>query len=89
MAKNIRFDLPVEVWQRGAEWTFGVPTTSEIKEVSSILIKNFLNGTGIIIPGRKKLSKNKKVLPQAGLFYEDGRNRNIKRCKVTEVRDPI
>ena len=22
-----------EVWQRGAQWTFGVPTTSEIKEV--------------------------------------------------------
>jgi hypothetical protein len=31
--KEHRFDLPVEVWQRGAEWTFGVPTTSEIKEV--------------------------------------------------------
>ncbi len=28
-----RINLPVEVWQRGAEWTFGVPTTSEIKEV--------------------------------------------------------
>ncbi|MES1217747.1 MAG: M1 family metallopeptidase [Bacteroidota bacterium] len=28
-----RVNLPVEVWQRGAEWTFGVPTTSEIKEV--------------------------------------------------------
>jgi hypothetical protein len=25
--------LPVEIWQRGSEWTFGVPTTSEIKEV--------------------------------------------------------
>ena len=25
--------LPVEVWQRGAEWTFSVPTTSEIKQV--------------------------------------------------------
>jgi hypothetical protein len=23
----------VEVWQRGATWTFGVATTSEIKEV--------------------------------------------------------
>ncbi|HEV7780029.1 MAG TPA: M1 family metallopeptidase [Chitinophagaceae bacterium] len=31
--KQHRIDLPVEVWQRGAEWTFGVPTTSEIKEV--------------------------------------------------------
>lgn len=31
--KEHKFDLPVEVWQRGAEWTFGVPTTSEIKEV--------------------------------------------------------
>ena len=28
-----RIDLPVEVWQRGALWTFTVPTTSEIKEV--------------------------------------------------------
>lgn len=26
-------NLPVEVWQRGATWKFGVPTTSEIKEV--------------------------------------------------------
>jgi len=25
--------LPVEVWQRGAQWTFSVPTTSEIKQV--------------------------------------------------------
>ncbi len=25
--------LPVEVWQRGAEWRFTVPSTSEIKEV--------------------------------------------------------
>jgi hypothetical protein len=25
--------LPVEVWQRGPEWTFGVSTTSEIKDV--------------------------------------------------------
>jgi hypothetical protein len=25
--------LPVEVWQRGSEWTFTVPTTSKIKEV--------------------------------------------------------
>jgi len=31
--KEHRINLPVEVWQRGAEWTFGVPTTSEIKEV--------------------------------------------------------
>jgi hypothetical protein len=28
-----RINLPVEVWQRGANWTFGVHTTSEIKEV--------------------------------------------------------
>ena len=25
--------LPVEVWQRGADWTFSVPTTTEIKQV--------------------------------------------------------
>lgn len=31
--KEHRFDLPVEVWQRGAVWTFAVPSTSEIKEV--------------------------------------------------------
>jgi hypothetical protein len=31
--KEYRIDLPVEVWQRGPQWTFGVPTTSEIKEV--------------------------------------------------------
>lgn len=31
--KEHRIDLPVEVWQRGASWTFGVPTTSEIKEI--------------------------------------------------------
>ncbi|MGC4038044.1 MAG: M1 family metallopeptidase [Chitinophagaceae bacterium] len=31
--KEHRIDLPVEVWQRGAEWVFGVPTTSEIKEI--------------------------------------------------------
>lgn len=31
--KEHRFDLPVEIWQRGAVWTFGVPSTSEIKEV--------------------------------------------------------
>jgi hypothetical protein len=28
-----RINLPVEIWQRGSEWTFGVPTSSEIKEV--------------------------------------------------------
>ncbi len=26
-------DLPVEIWQRGALWTFAVPSTTEIKEV--------------------------------------------------------
>ena len=26
--------LPVEIWQRGAKWTFDVPTTSEVKQVS-------------------------------------------------------
>jgi Peptidase family M1 domain len=31
--KEHTINLPVEVWQRGAEWTFGVPSTSEIKEV--------------------------------------------------------
>ncbi|MBS1611149.1 MAG: M1 family metallopeptidase [Bacteroidetes bacterium] len=31
--KEHRINLPVEVWQRGAQWTFGVPTTSEVKEV--------------------------------------------------------
>jgi hypothetical protein len=31
--KEQRIDLPVEVWQRGSEWTFSVSTTSEIKEV--------------------------------------------------------
>lgn len=31
--KEHRIDLPVEVWQRGAEWRFSVPTTSEIREV--------------------------------------------------------
>jgi hypothetical protein len=25
--------LPVEVWQRGAVYTFSAPTTSEIKEI--------------------------------------------------------
>lgn len=31
--KEHKLKLPVEIWQRGAEWTFTVPTTSEIKEV--------------------------------------------------------
>ncbi|MCX6316688.1 MAG: M1 family metallopeptidase [Bacteroidetes bacterium] len=31
--KQHRIDLPVEVWQRGAEWKFKAPTTSEISEV--------------------------------------------------------
>ena len=31
--KEHRIDLPVEIWQRGSKWTFGVSTTSEIKEV--------------------------------------------------------
>lgn len=31
--KEHKLNLPVEVWQRGAEWKFAVPTTSEIKEV--------------------------------------------------------
>ncbi|RYY58464.1 MAG: M1 family peptidase, partial [Chitinophagaceae bacterium] len=31
--KEQRVDLPVEVWQRGADWTFSVQITSEIKEV--------------------------------------------------------
>lgn len=31
--KEYKLNLPVEIWQRGAEWTFTVPTTSEIKEV--------------------------------------------------------
>ncbi|HKO79384.1 MAG TPA: M1 family metallopeptidase [Chitinophagaceae bacterium] len=31
--KEHTINLPVEVWQRGAEWKFSVPTTSEIKEV--------------------------------------------------------
>jgi aminopeptidase N len=31
--KEHRFNLPVEIWQRGAEWTFGVPSTTDIKEV--------------------------------------------------------
>jgi hypothetical protein len=31
--KEHRINLPVEIWQRGAQWTFGVPTTSEVKDV--------------------------------------------------------
>jgi hypothetical protein len=31
--KEHTINLPVEVWQRGAEWRFTVPSTSEIKEV--------------------------------------------------------
>jgi hypothetical protein len=31
--KSHRLDLPVEIWQRGATWTFQVPTTSEVSEV--------------------------------------------------------
>jgi hypothetical protein len=31
--KEQKVNLPVEVWQRGPEWTFAVHTTSEIKEV--------------------------------------------------------
>lgn len=31
--KEHKINLPVEVWQRGAEWKFRVPTTSDIKEV--------------------------------------------------------
>jgi Peptidase family M1 domain len=32
--KEHKINLPVEIWQRGPHWTFGVPTTSEIKEVT-------------------------------------------------------
>jgi hypothetical protein len=31
--KQHRMNLPVEIWQRGAEWNFQVPTTSRITEV--------------------------------------------------------
>ncbi|MEI2739002.1 MAG: M1 family metallopeptidase [Chitinophagaceae bacterium] len=31
--KEHKINLPVEVWQRGADWTFSVPTTSEVTEV--------------------------------------------------------
>jgi len=32
--KEHKIDLPVEVWQRGANWSFAVPTTSEITVVT-------------------------------------------------------
>jgi hypothetical protein len=32
--KEHTINLPVEIWQRSSEWTFGIPTTSEIKEVT-------------------------------------------------------
>jgi hypothetical protein len=32
--KEYKINFPVEIWQRGGEWTFGVPTTTEIKEVT-------------------------------------------------------
>jgi hypothetical protein len=31
--KEHKINLPVEIWQRGPRWTFGVPTTSRIKDV--------------------------------------------------------
>ena len=31
--KQKTIQLPVEIWQRGSSYTFGVPTTSELKEV--------------------------------------------------------
>ncbi len=31
--KQHTFNMPVEIWQRTPNWTFGVPSTSEIKEV--------------------------------------------------------
>jgi hypothetical protein len=31
--KEHKIQLPVEIWQRGPEWIFRVPTTSDIKEV--------------------------------------------------------
>ena len=39
--KEHRIDLPVEVWQRGATWTFNVNTTSEV--------------TGVVLDPDKKL----------------------------------
>ncbi|MEO5564908.1 MAG: M1 family metallopeptidase [Chitinophagaceae bacterium] len=32
--KEHKINLPVEIWQRGPQWTLGVPTTSEITEVT-------------------------------------------------------
>ncbi|HSU28927.1 MAG TPA: M1 family metallopeptidase [Chitinophagaceae bacterium] len=32
--KEHNIKLPVEIWQKGADWTFSVPTTSQIKEVT-------------------------------------------------------
>ncbi|MFN2439072.1 MAG: M1 family metallopeptidase [Chitinophagaceae bacterium] len=40
--KQHRIKLPVEVWQRGADWTFSVPTTSRITEVVLDPIRNYL-----------------------------------------------
>jgi hypothetical protein len=31
--KEYKLDLPVEIWQRGSEWTISIPSTTEIKEV--------------------------------------------------------
>jgi len=31
--KEHTINLPVEIWQRGPTWTFGVPTTSEISDI--------------------------------------------------------
>lgn len=31
--KEHRINLPVEIWQRGAVWSFNAPTTSDVKEV--------------------------------------------------------
>ena len=31
--KEHKLTLPVEVWQRGPNWTFSVPTISKIKEI--------------------------------------------------------
>jgi hypothetical protein len=49
--KEHRFTLPVEVWQRGSNWTFSVPTTSRITEVildpdKKLPDTNRLNNTG-------------------------------------------
>jgi hypothetical protein len=45
--KEQRIDLPVEVWQRGPEWTFRVSTTSKIADV-------------IVDPDRKLPDVNRK-----------------------------